>query len=277
MENIPEENKEDVEWGIPSGPPPKIDLPFAKKRKKDIGEWIYDNRETICITVIVYLVLGISILIGKLMVSPKEDDQSLTIEVVDIDEMTKLEQELERAQELNRLLNQTPDNGPVKNTVSNENSTESRVREGSLSDETRKIMENSNQVMRDMERNGNEYQQGLNQIKAKRSENASSQKRQDAKVQGNVTVSFSLTNPVRNSARLDIPAYKCYGGGKVVVNIVVDRNGDVVAASVDKTRSTSDNCMTETAVDAALNSRFNVDQSAPAKHSGFIIYTFVPQ
>lgn len=277
MENNREENKEDVEWGIPSGPPPKINLPFGRKRKKDIGEWIYDNRETICITVIVYLVLGIAILVGKLMVSPKEDNQSLNIEIVDQNELDRLQQELERAQELNKLLNQTPDNGPVKNAVSNENSTESHVREGNVSKETREIMERSNQVMRDMKHNSDEYEQSLSQINSKRADKSSSQKQQDARVEGNVAVSFSLTNPVRNSARLDVPAYKCYGGGKVVVNIVVDRNGDVISASLDKMRSTSDNCMTETALDAALNSRFNVEPSAPVRHSGFIVYTFVPQ
>lgn len=277
MEKDREENNQDVEWGVPSGPPPKINLPFGRKRKRDIGEWIYDNRETICITVIVYLVLGISIIVGKLIVSPEEDVNSLNIEIVDQDELSRLQEELERAQELNRLLNQSSDNGPVKNAVSNENSTESRVREGSVSKETKEIMERSRQVMRDMERNSDEYEQSLSQIKSSRADKASSQKRQDARVEGNVTVSFSLTNPVRNSARLDVPAYKCYGGGKVVVNIVVDRNGDVATASIDKTRSTADNCMTETALEAALNSRFNVEPSAPARHSGFIVYTFVPQ
>lgn len=277
MEKDREENNQDVEWGVPSGPPPKINLPFGRKRKRDIGEWIYDNRETICITVIVYLVLGISIIVGKLIISPEEDVNSLNIEIVDQDELSRLQEELERAQELNRLLNQSPDNGPVKNAVSNENSTESRVREGSVSKETNEIMERSRQVMRDMERNSDEYEQSLSQIKSSRTDKASSQKRQDARVEGNVTVSFSLTNPLRNSARLDVPAYKCYGGGKVVVNIVVDRNGDVATASIDKTRSTADNCMAETALEAALNSRFNVEPSAPARHSGFIVYTFVPQ
>lgn len=48
---------------------------------------------------------------------------------------------------------------------------------------------------------------------------------QDRKVKGRVTVSFSLTDPVRTSRYLAVPAYKCEGGGEVVVEITVNRGG----------------------------------------------------
>lgn len=47
-----------------------------------------------------------------------------------------------------------------------------------------------------------------------------------------MTVSFSLTDPVRTSRSLNIPAYRCEGGGDVVVEITVNRAGEVVNARV---------------------------------------------
>lgn len=270
------EDKDEIKWGLPEGPPPKLDLPFSNKRKKETGEWIYDNRETICITVIAYLIVAIFVMLGKIIITPKEPEAAVIVEVYDPEELQKLEEELQRAQELNKMLNAVPDYGSVQNAVSNENASR-EARQDGVSEETRRIMESSDRVMRDMDRNGDEYNQKIAEIGRERTSDDSGQERRDTKMDANVTVSFSLANPVRNSVKLDIPAYKCRGGGRVVVNVVVSRNGDVVAASVDRTRSVQDDCMTETALDAAKRSRFNVNPSAPVKHAGFIVYTFVPQ
>ena len=100
------------------------------------------------------------------------------------------------------------------------------------------------------------------------------EERQDRKVKGRVTVSFSLTDPVRTSRSLNIPAYRCEGGGDVVVEITVNRAGEVVNARV---QSGGDECMRESALRAARVSRFNIDQSAPARQQGTITYIFIPQ
>jgi len=89
-----------------------------------------------------------------------------------------------------------------------------------------------------------------------------------------VPVSFSLTDPVRPSRSLNIPAYRCEGGGDVVVEITVNRAGEVVNARV---QSGGDECMRESALRAARVSRFNIDQSAPARQQGTITYIFIPQ
>lgn len=276
MERREERNEEEYEWGVSAGPPPDLDLPFAKKRRREAGEWIYDNRETICITVIVYLLVAIVLLSSRIILQPRREDAAIVMDFSQAEELQRLEEELERAQRLNDMLNgmQAPDYGEVKNAVSNEHAEEM---EESLSEETRELFERSEEVMEQMERNGAEYEQMLGMLGEERRPEERSAEHRDARIAGGVTVSFSLARPVRHAVNLPVPSYKCSGGGTVVVDIVVSRNGDVLSASVDKSRSASDNCMTEAALEVAMRSRFNVDPSAPGRHSGTVTYVFVPQ
>lgn len=87
-------------------------------------------------------------------------------------------------------------------------------------------------------------------------------------------VSYSL--PDGRTSYLHTPAYQCEGGGEVTVAITVNRNGKVTAASLKET-TTSSNCINETAVTAARNSRFNGRRLAAERQSGTITYIFVPQ
>ena len=67
----------------------------------------------------------------------------------------------------------------------------------------------------------------------------------------------------------------CNESGIVVVQIEVNRNGDVTRA-VPGVKGTTNNaaCLTEPARRAALATRFNADPDAPAKQVGTIIYDF---
>jgi hypothetical protein len=92
---------------------------------------------------------------------------------------------------------------------------------------------------------------------------------------GESSASYDLKD--RYARFLPIPVYRCEFGGKVVVNIIVDRKGAVRKAVVDPSRSTTDDCIIETAVDAALRSQFNESSSAPASQQGTITFVFVKQ
>lgn len=82
----------------------------------------------------------------------------------------------------------------------------------------------------------------------------------------------------RHHVYLPIPIYKCQGAGQITLAIVVDRSGTVLKAEpASKLSTTKDPCLTETAVDHALKSRFNSDQSAPDKQGGFLTFVFVSQ
>ncbi|MEZ4778940.1 MAG: energy transducer TonB [Flavobacteriaceae bacterium] len=67
----------------------------------------------------------------------------------------------------------------------------------------------------------------------------------------------------------------CNEAGKVVVSIEVDRSGKVISATPG-VRGTTNNskCLLEPAKRAALATRFNADENAPAKQIGKIIYDF---
>ncbi|WP_121908568.1 energy transducer TonB [Ulvibacter antarcticus] len=67
----------------------------------------------------------------------------------------------------------------------------------------------------------------------------------------------------------------CNEAGTVVVSIEVDRNGKVTSATAG-VRGTTNNtkCLLEPAKRAALATRFNSDDKAPAKQIGKIIYKF---
>jgi len=94
---------------------------------------------------------------------------------------------------------------------------------------------------------------------------------------GPTNIYFDLSNPVRNQVDLYVPVYKCQGNGQVVVDIIVNQNGSVEDASIDKQKSDFDECLFDAAYDAALRSKFNTDFKAPAKQKGTITYLFVAQ
>ncbi len=88
---------------------------------------------------------------------------------------------------------------------------------------------------------------------------------------------LSYTLDGRSATRLPIPAYRCYGGGQVTVNIHVDRQGRVVNAWVSESVSASDRCLREFAIRAAKQSRFTASSTAPDPQEGNIVYQFIAQ
>jgi TonB family protein len=92
--------------------------------------------------------------------------------------------------------------------------------------------------------------------------------------QGATYIHFNLKN--RYEQKLIIPTYKCEGYGKVVVKIVVNRNGKVVKAEIISSNNNNE-CLNSTALEAAKNSTFNKNINAPERQTGTISYTFMAQ
>ena len=164
----------------------------------------------------------------------------------------------------------------VRNQYSNENALDERAHDdrGSM---TSSLKESAEAVGERMQANRDAYEQGLAEeraIRERMGRSGEDDRAQDSRAKGRVTVSFSLTDPVRTRRYLEVPAYQCEGGGEVVVGITVNPSGEVVAAKV---ASGGDDCMREAALEAARNSLFNIDDSAPARQSGTITYLFIPQ
>jgi hypothetical protein len=97
-----------------------------------------------------------------------------------------------------------------------------------------------------------------------------------ARYSGPTRIYYNL--PGRTHVYLPLPIYKCEDGGKVSLLIEVSPRGQVVKASVISAESTTtDPCLTETAVISALSSRFTSDAAATKNQTGTITYHFVPQ
>lgn len=92
---------------------------------------------------------------------------------------------------------------------------------------------------------------------------------------GKSNIHYYLEN--RYHLRLLNPVYLAKGGGKIIVDIAVDRNGNVVKAEPRAASGIKDPMLPEYARNAALRTVFNTDPSAPKVQTGTITYSFVAQ
>ena len=262
----------------PEGRPPRrqrMRLPFENK-KQDAGEWAYDHRLGLSVMVIVYLVLGIVFFASKIVIGSKPHMQGI---YVDLQTLEELEAEKERLEREIQMQQSQLDWSAVRNLQSNESMLNENLRDDRGTN-TSEINESARDIAAGMAANRAAYEAGLAEAQSiltadrESAETDKQTQRQDVKYTGGVTVRFEFKNPVRTSRDLVVPAYKCEAGGQVVVNVVLNQGGEVISARV---ASGGDERMREEALKAARASTFNIDNSAPARHSGTITYTFIPQ
>lgn len=93
---------------------------------------------------------------------------------------------------------------------------------------------------------------------------------------GQVMVSFSLKD--RKANAMEIPGYTCNGSGTVVIDIKVDKAGDVKSAEFNAGLSSgATECMIEKAKRYAKRARFNYADSGENMANGTITYKFIGQ
>ena len=253
---------------------PKLRLPFDNRRE-DAGEWAFDHRAGLCVTLIAYLLLAIAFVGAKIVVGGRPAAQGFYIDLQQLEQLAAEKERLER--EVRRRQQQEPiDWKSIRNDVSNENAKLDESLRDDRGTNTAALNDAADAAQERMRANREAYEQGLAEERAIRERRGKEDgaERQDRKVKGRVTVSFSITDPVRTSRYLEVPAYLCEGGGDVTVSVTVDRAGKVTGARVTEG---GDDCMRETAVRAARNSVFDINDAAPARHTGTITYIFIPQ
>ncbi len=254
---------------------PRLRLPFDNRRE-DAGEWAFDHRVGLCVTLIAYLLLAIAFVSSKILIGAKPHLQGFYIDLQNLEQLANEKERLE--QEVRERQQEEPiDWRNIHNDISNENA----KLDASIRDDrginAAAINDAADATQARMRANREAYERGLAEAEALRhgtSEQDAQREASDRKVQGRVTVSFSLVDPIRHARYLDVPAYRCEGGGEVVVRITVNPAGDVTAASI---LSGGDECMRSTALQSARKSRFDINNSAPTRQNGTITYIFIPQ
>lgn len=255
-------------------------LPFIG-RKIDFGTWVEHNKVAVSITVGVYLVALFAFASVRININSESVMQGVLIEIEEpesVEEPEKPQEEPEKKKEMKPVSYED-----VRNTAS-----DARAQlDGGLKDDkgtkANDIYKDAEQLNAKLAASRAAYEQAQSELSAlnerprtnNQRKGSQEKERKASRVSGNVTVEYDLLN--RTAVYLPVPSYKCHNGGRVVVNIVVNRNGDVVSASVDKSISSDDACLCDNAIAAAKESSFNVSETAPARQSGTITYLFLSQ
>ncbi len=259
-------------------PENEIDLPFEES-KFDLGLWVYRHQVGLCITLGIYLIFIFVLLFGQISLKNRKLAESVEI---DLQTLAELEAIRDRLQESIEMINkESAEIEDISNRISNENIESDKFDEKPMN--IQELLDQAAELQNRMAADRASYESGLAEIaEMKRQANELSSVvdttrtiRQDVKVQGNVTVSYSLINPIRHATRLDVPAYLCEGGGEVKVQIFVERSGVVTGAKI--LQPAADDCINQSALQAALRTEFNISRVAPVKHQGVITYRFVAQ
>ncbi|WP_152604813.1 hypothetical protein [Psychroserpens jangbogonensis] len=93
----------------------------------------------------------------------------------------------------------------------------------------------------------------------------------DSKSNRSSSVSFSLRN--RDKVKLPPPVYLCEVTGKIVVNITVDKNGQVSDTYINSSSSSDNQCLIDHALEYAKNAIFSSDTTTKSQ-IGSITYYF---
>jgi len=87
----------------------------------------------------------------------------------------------------------------------------------------------------------------------------------------NSSISYSLVD--REHTFLPTPVYLCEYGGKIVINITVNHEGNVIDAYVNSSSASSNGCLIDSALEYAKASQFNPD-ATKASQLGTITFLF---
>lgn len=249
-------------------------------RKESLGEWLYTHRVGLIVVLITFIFGGTWLATARysFTLPPVEYLVEFVEEVPSEAEVEELKRKRDELQdEIDRRLQEVQ---KVKNLQSNDASETS----GSSSklghdSQTQEMMD---KIASDMMANRKEYENGMREVadigKGGEGEGAGEQKGsgEKGKFSGAVTVAYNFSDPVRHHRDLYVPAYRSKGGGVVVVDVWLDRNGNVTQARI---ASSTNKELNQQALDAARHRKtlFRIEDSAPVSHRGTITYTFVAQ
>lgn len=258
----------------------RLSIDLGDTRSESFGEWLFNHRIGLIAMVAAYII-GI-IVVATTRINVELQPEEYIIEFVE-EEPTEeeLEQLRRKRDALQEEINQRLARAQrVQNLQSNDASESSASADMRYDSETEQMMD---KIASDMATNRGDYESGMRQIEGMGKGSGSGSGSGGAKgtgekgkFSGAVTVNYSFTDPVRHHRDLYVPAYRAKGGGVVVVDVWLDRNGTVTNARI---ASSTNPELNNQALAAARHSRtlFRIDNTAPQSHRGTITYTFVAQ
>lgn len=242
-------------------------------------DWLKEHRHGVMGTVIFHLVLAIFLVcVG---ISRLDSQQRMEIEI-DMPEPEIAQQKQEEQKKKEQILQQSADeevNEMLRSLAVNEDA----VKKNTETQPHERVEEYIEQIQEEIDSDyGGRYRANKNKHYKEDSIRVQRDKKermldslQSTVYVGKSSVSYNIKG--RYKTYLPIPVYKCEFGGKIVVAVVVNRQGRVIKAEVVDAESNKDDSLREVAVDAALKSEFNVDEKAPERQTGTITYNFVKQ
>ncbi|MBO7286563.1 MAG: energy transducer TonB [Alistipes sp.] len=254
----------------------RIDL--GNTRSESFGEWLFNHRVGLLVVFAVFVLSGTVLATARYNV--ERIDLEYLIEIVPEEFEEQQRPEVKPIPSIEELAQRVQN---VRNVVSNEAATEQSSGSSDFDEDIKQLMA---EIEEGMDSNRAAYEEGMNSVrgagkggKGGGDDKGDSKDKSDnnrSKYQGNCTVTYSFEQPVRNHRNLYVPAYTAKGGGVVVLEVLIDRNGAVTSARV---ASSSNSSLNQVAINAArnYNTRFNIDGSAPSPHRGTITYTFIAQ
>lgn len=232
-----------------------------------------EDKAGLYLTVIVHLAVVIVLLIAGLGYSVKKEN-SFVLDFTKYEDLERMQAEAQRLQKEAELKES------ISRKLQEELGGESEVKSVAVNRAALKDDRGTNaeQLYKDAERLAKELQNGYEipdeeQVALPSADKNDKKKTPDYK--GPSVISYDLGG--RKASRLPIPAYRCNGGGEVKVIISVTPEGKVIAAKVEESESSDDACLQSFAIRAAKRSRFSAKSDAPAKQTGYIIYSFIAQ
>ena len=242
-------------------------------------DWLKEHRHGVMGTVIFHLVLAIFLVcVG---ISRLDSQQRMEIDI-DMPEPEIVQQKQEEQKKKEQILQQSADeevNEMLRSLAVNEDA----VKKNAETQPHERVEEYIEQIQEEIDSDyGGRYRANKNKHYKEDSIRVQRDKKermldslQSTVYVGKSSVSYNIKG--RYKTYLPIPVYKCEFGGKIVVAVVVNRQGRVIKAEVVDAESNKDDSLREVAVDAALKSEFNVDEKAPERQTGTITYNFVKQ
>lgn len=259
--------------------PRRVNVDLGDTRSESAGEWLYSHRVGLLVVMVVFMLSSVVLATARYNVDirPVEYIIEFVTEEPTVEDVERLKMERDRIQaEINQRLAAVQN---VKNLQSNDASSEAGSMEQTSFDSDMQDM--MDKVARDMATNRGDYESGVREAKgigqgSGSGTNAGKGSGDKGKFSGAVTVAYDFRDPVRHHRDLYTPAYRAKSGGVVVVDVWLNRNGEVTAARIQSSTNAE---LNDQALNAARHkrTRFNIDSSAPTSHRGTITYTFVAQ